>query len=90
MPAKKAAEEKTFFSRQAEMAERLFLANLGLIEETRSKAKSQYGAWIKDGKAARKRYEKNWKEFRSDVESRVNDIRDQISDRFESLTETSK
>lgn len=93
--ARKKAQPKTVFDRledgvfgpQIEIANKTFLASLGLISTIQTEfVKFQddfgktYDRLVKDGKKARDGYMKSFKEFRTDVEEEVKETVDEVVD----------
>ncbi len=84
--------EGTIVEKPIVIANKTFLAGLGLLEQARSDFEAKFEAYAKDGQKLRKQVSKETEgsisSLRNQVETRVKSTRDQIAKRVESAVST--
>lgn len=91
--AKKSAPEtmvdrlEDVVSQPIKIANKAFLASIGLVTQFQSDIDSKYDELAKDGKAARDRYEASLTDFRKDIVNRFSSARKGVTKRFEPVVD---
>ena len=84
--------EGTIVEKPIVIANKTFLASLGLFEQARNDFEAKFEAYAKDGQKLRKQVknetESSMSNLRNQVETRVKSTRDQIAKRVESAVST--
>lgn len=69
------------------IANKAFLASLGLVSQFQSDFDAKYEELVKDGEAVRDRYEASLTDIRKKLTKRVNSARDEVANRFEPVVD---
>lgn len=78
----------TFVEQPIEVANKTFLAGLGLAKQFQSGFEAKFNELAKDGAAVRKQAEKSASGMRDDVASRFTSVRKDVGKRVEAVVDT--